>query len=119
MRVLLIPGSTLFALRRHVLANCFKTSSVVVVAWPQLLESLWLTDAARAGASTASIADIAPVKCDVRFTPKSARSGHSIRDDASLFRLACPGSHIPPWGLAFLGHQLPGSMRRLRSAELR
>jgi len=30
----------LSALRRHVLANPFKTSNTVVVAWPHLLKSL-------------------------------------------------------------------------------
>src|SRR5262245_8614837 len=41
-RVLPILGSTLSALRRHVLANSFKTSNAVVVSWPHLLDSLWL-----------------------------------------------------------------------------
>jgi hypothetical protein len=41
MRVLPIPGSTLSALRRHALANSFKTSNAVVVAWSHLLDSLW------------------------------------------------------------------------------
>jgi hypothetical protein len=32
------PRIDLVALRRHVLANSFKTSNTVIVAWPHLLE---------------------------------------------------------------------------------
>src|SRR5215475_11679445 len=39
-RALPIPGSTLSALRRYVLADSFRTSNTVVVAWPHLLKSL-------------------------------------------------------------------------------
>src|SRR6516225_437804 len=63
MRALPIPGSTLSALRRHVLANSFKTSNTVVVAWPHLLKSLGFDatslqhfDAAELAPSTASLA---------------------------------------------------------------
>ena len=38
-RVLPIPGTTVSALRRHALANSFKTSNAVVVVWWQ-----WLAD---------------------------------------------------------------------------
>src|SRR5262249_38665638 len=67
-RVLPIPGSTLSALRHHVLANSFKTSNAVAVAWPHLLESLWL----RCNQSIA-------LRCRRAGAVHSIISGHSAR----------------------------------------
>jgi hypothetical protein len=81
MRVLPIPGSTLSALRRRVLANSFKTSNAASLPGLTSLirsgfdaTSLSHFDAAERAPSTASKADIQLRLCDVRFTPKS---GHS------------------------------------------
>ena len=84
MRVLPIPGSTLSALPRHVLANSFKTSKPSSLPGLTSLNrsgfdttSLYHFDAAERAPSTASKADIHPPSAMSALPPKADIGTHS------------------------------------------
>jgi hypothetical protein len=107
-RVLPIPGSTLSALRRSVLANSLKTSNAISL--PGLISlnrtdfdatSLYHFDAAELAPSTASKADIRTAIGHVGFTPEAniqqlANIEHrkGIRSPCGRHRIVSPGMSV-------------------------